>query len=64
MDSGNNSSTHEESSKIANEEDSNIIRLSINYELMSIMICYEYSFQIDMYDEDLSLSLLELNSFF
>ena len=43
-----------------NEEDSNIITLSINYELMSIMICYEYSFQIDMYDEDLSLSLLEL----
>ena len=43
-----------------NEEDSNIIRLSINYELMSIMICYEFSFDIDMIDEDLSLTLLEL----
>ena len=27
-----------------NEEDSNIVRLSINYELMSIMVCYEFSF--------------------
>ena len=43
-----------------NEDDSNVIRLSINYELMSIMVCYEFSFLIDMYDEDLSLSLLEL----
>ena len=43
-----------------NEEDSNAIRLSINYELMSIIVCYEYSFQIDVYDEDLCLSLLEL----
>ena len=43
-----------------NEEDSNLIRLSINYELMSIMICYEFSFEIDLIDEDLSLTLLEL----
>ena len=43
-----------------NEEDSNIIRLSINYELMSIMICYEFSFELDLFDEDLILSLLEL----
>ena len=43
-----------------NEDDSNIVRISINYELMSIMVCYEFSFQIDMNDEDLSLSLLEL----
>ena len=43
-----------------NEEDSNTIRLSINYELMSIIVCYEYSFQIEVYDEDLCLSLLEL----
>ena len=43
-----------------NEADSNIIRLSINYELMSIMICYEFSFEIDLINEDLSLTLLEL----
>ena len=43
-----------------NEEDSNIIRLSINYELMSIMICYEFSFQIQIINEDICLLLLEL----
>ena len=43
-----------------NEEDSDIIRLSINYELMSIMICYEFSFQKEQIDEDLSIFLLEL----
>ena len=41
-----------------NKEDSNIIRLSINYELMSIMVCYEYSF--DSHMQDVYLLLLEL----
>ena len=41
-----------------NKEDSNIIRLSINYELMSIMVCYEYSF--DSHIQDVYLLLLEL----
>ena len=43
-----------------NEEDSNIVRLSIKYELISIIICYEFSFQMDIGDEDICLSLLEL----
>lgn len=43
-----------------NEEDSNIIRLSINYELMSIMVCYEFSYQLDIANEDIGLLLLEL----
>jgi len=41
-----------------NKEDSNSIRLSINYELMSIMICYEYSFDSNV--QDVYLLLLEL----
>jgi hypothetical protein len=41
-----------------NKEDSNTIRLSINYELMSIMVCYEYSF--DSHVQDVYLFLLEL----
>jgi len=43
-----------------NEEDSNIIRLSINYELMSIMVCYEFSYQLDIANDDICLLLLEL----
>ena len=43
-----------------NEEDSNIVRLSINYELMSIMVCYEFSYQLDIANEDIGLLLLEL----
>ena len=43
-----------------NEEDSNIVRLSINYELMSVMVCYDFSFGNDFDDEDLNLSLIEL----
>ena len=43
-----------------NEEDSNIVRISINYELMSIMVCYEFSLRYDFDDEDLNLSLIEL----
>ena len=43
-----------------NEEDSNVVRLSIKYELLSIIICYELSFQMDINDEDVCLSLLEL----
>ena len=44
----------------SNEEDSNIIRLSINYELMSIMVCYDFAFSNNIEDEDLNLSLIEL----
>jgi len=43
-----------------NEEDSNAIRLSINYELMSIMVCYEFSFHECISIEDMYLKLLEL----
>ena len=43
-----------------NEEDSNIVRLSINYELMSIMVCYEFSFHAYITYEDLYLLLLDL----
>ena len=43
-----------------NEEDSNVVRLSIKYELISIIICYEFSYNIDLSDEDICLSLLEL----
>ena len=42
------------------KEDSNIVRLSINYELMSIMVCYEYSFDIESSSLDIYLLLLEL----
>ena len=43
-----------------NEEDSIIVRLSIKYELISIIICYEFSYNMDISDEDICLSLLEL----
>ena len=43
-----------------NKEDSNIVRLSINYELISIMVCYEYSFEIDPTEKEIYLQLLEL----
>ena len=43
-----------------NEEDSNIVRLSINYELMSIMVCYEFSFHAYITYENLYLLLLDL----
>ena len=43
-----------------NKDDSNIARLSINYKLLSIMVCYEYSFEIDPSDEEIYLLLLEL----
>ena len=43
-----------------NKEDSNIVRLSINYKLISIMVCYEYSFEIEQADEEIYLLLLEL----
>ena len=46
-----------------NKEDSNIVRLSINYELMSIMVCYEYSFEIELPEQViyLLLELMDLN---
>ena len=34
-----------------NEEDSEIVALSINYELMSIMLCYELSFEKDVLEQ-------------
>ena len=43
-----------------NEEDSNAIRLSINYELMSIMVCYEFSFHECISIEEMYLKLLDL----
>ena len=43
-----------------NEEDAKIIRLSTNYQLMSIMVCYDFSFGNNVEDEDLNLSLIEL----
>mgnify|MGYP002624299527 CR=1 FL=1 len=42
------------------KEDSNMVRLSINYQLISIMVCYEYSFDIDASSQDIYLLLLEL----
>jgi hypothetical protein len=32
----------------ANPLDSNAVRISINYTLMSIMLCYDYSYEIDL----------------
>ena len=56
-----NCSLHKILEKIfQNEEDSNIVRLSINYELMSVMVCYDLAFGNDVDDEDLNLSLIEL----
>ena len=43
-----------------NKEDSNIARICINYKLLSIMVCYEYSFEIEPSDEEIYLFLLEL----
>ena len=43
-----------------NEEDSNIVRLSINYKLLSIMVCYEFSFEINKSDQEIYVLLLEL----
>ena len=43
-----------------NKEDSNIVRLSINYELMSIMVCYEYAFEIDPKEDIIFTYLSEL----
>ena len=34
-----------------NQLDSNEIRININYTLMSIMLCYDYSFEKDLYDK-------------
>ena len=47
-----------------NKEDSNTVRLSINYELMSVMLCYELSFEKEVLDEQgfmLLMEILELN---
>ena len=41
------------------EKDINIIKLSINYELMSLIICYEYSLDLDIYME-INIKLLEM----
>ena len=46
-----------------NKEELNIVKLSINYELMSIMVCYEYSFVIYLSELEvyLLLELIDLN---
>ena len=43
-----------------NKEDYNIVRISINYELISVMICYNYSFDIDDDNKELLYLLVEL----
>ena len=43
-----------------NKEDSDIVRLSFNYELISIMVCYEYSFEIDSLSKQIFYLLIEL----
>ena len=46
-----------------NPLDSNAVRISINYTLMSVMLCYDYSFQIDLLNKAyMTLSdILKLN---
>ena len=46
-----------------NQLDSNEIRININYTLMSIMMCYDYSFEKDLYDKAYSTlsDILKLN---
>ena len=43
-----------------NKEDSNIVRLSIKYKLMSIMVCYEYAIEIEPKEEIIFTYLSEL----
>jgi hypothetical protein len=47
----------------SNQIDSNEIRININYTLMSIMICYDYSFEKDLLDKAYSTlsDILKLN---
>ena len=46
-----------------NQLDSNEIRININYTLMSIMLCYDYSFEKELYDKVYSTlsDILKLN---
>jgi len=46
-----------------NQLDSNEVRININYTLMSIMLCYDYSFEKDLYDKVYSTlsDILKLN---
>ena len=46
-----------------NPIDSNTVRISINYELISIMICYDYSFENEFLEKSYSIleNLLKLN---
>jgi Dullard-like phosphatase family protein len=46
-----------------NPIESNIVRISINYELLSIMICYDYSFEKNVLEKSFSilLNLIKLN---
>ena len=46
-----------------NPIESNIIRISINYELLSIMICYDYSFEPEILTKSFSilLNLMKMN---
>ena len=46
-----------------NPIESNIVRISINYELLSIMICYDYSFEKNILEKSYSilLNIIKLN---
>ena len=46
-----------------NPIESNIIRISINYELLSIMVCYDYSFDQEILNKSFSilLNIMKLN---
>ena len=46
-----------------NPIESNIVRISINYQLLSIMICYDYSFENDILSKSYSilLEIIKLN---
>ena len=46
-----------------NPIESNTVRISINYELLSIMICYDYSFDSDVLEKSFSflLNIIKLN---
>ncbi len=59
-----NCSLYQKLEKVFKEqEDSDIVSLSINYELMSVMVCYEFSFDKDVLNKAyiLLLELLKLN---
>ena len=46
-----------------NRLNSNVVKISINYKLMSLMICYDYSFNLDILTKSWNIlfQLLKLN---